>query len=102
MNVTVAQFWWLVLAIGAVVILVVAALLARIVRAANRIDEHAAAIWTVGKNIAANTVQIWQLQQTNATAGEILATAQTIAGVAESIDGRLERLPAALAKGGGA
>ena len=102
MDLTVAQFWWLVLAIGLVVILVVAVLLMLIVRAANRIDRHAEAIWTVGKNIAANTVQIWQLQQTNATAGEILTTAQAIAGVAESIDGRLERLPAALAKGGGA
>jgi Tfp pilus assembly protein PilN len=101
-NVTVAQFWWLVLAIGLVVILVVAVLLLLILQAARRIDEHAGAIWNVGKNIAANTVQIWQLQQTNATAGQILATAQTIAGVAESIDGRLERLPAALpVKGGG-
>ena len=103
MDMTVAQFWWLVLGIGLVVILVVAVLLILIVQAANRIDQHAQAIWNVGKNIAANTVQIWQLQKTNATAGEILATAQTIATVAESIDGRLERLPAALgAKGGGA
>ena len=94
---TVGQFWWLVLAIGAVVIVVVAVLLMLIIQAANRIDQHAAAIWTAGKNIAANTVQIWQLQQTNETATEILATAQTIATVAESIDGRLERLPAALA-----
>ena len=46
--------------------------------------EPGEAIWTVGKNIAANTVQIWQLQKTNATAGEILATAQTIAEVAGS------------------
>jgi hypothetical protein len=97
LNLTVAQFWWLVLAIGVVVILVVAVLLMLIVRAADRIDRHAEAIWGVGKNIAANTVQIWQLQKTNATAGEILATAQTVAEVAGSIDGRLERLPAALA-----
>lgn len=101
MDMTVAQFWWLVLAIGVVVILVVAVLLLLILQAANRIDRHAAATWTVGKNIAANTIQIWQLQQTNATAGEILATAQTIATVAESIDQRLERLPAALASSGG-
>jgi hypothetical protein len=97
MDVTVGQFWWLVLALGVVVILVVAALLVLIVQAANRIDRHAEAIWTAGKNIAANTVQIWQLQKTNTVAGEILATAGTIASVAESIDGRLERLPAALA-----
>ena len=102
LDLTIAQFWWLVLAIGVVVILVVALLLMLIVQAANRIDRHAAEIWSVGKNIAANTVQIWQLQKTNETAGEILRTAQTIATVAESIDGRLERLPAALAGGGGA
>jgi hypothetical protein len=100
MELTVAQFWWLVLAIGLVVIAVVALLLLLILQAANRIDRHAAEIWTAGKNIAANTVQIWQLQRTNETAGEILATAQTIAQVAESIDGRLERLPAALNSGG--
>jgi competence protein ComGC len=97
LDMTVGQFWWLVLALGLVVILVVAILLMLIIQAANRIDKHAAAIWNAGKNIAANTVQIWQLQQTNATAGQILETAQTIAVVAESIDGRLERLPAALA-----
>jgi hypothetical protein len=103
MDLTVVQFWWLVLGLGIVVILVVAVLLIMIVQAARSIDQHAADVWTVGKNIAANTVQIWQLQKTNATATEILATAQTIATVAESIDGRLERLPAALAsKGGGA
>ena len=98
---TVPAFWWLVLGLGVVVVAVVAVLLVMIARTAERIDRHAADIWTVGKNIAANTVQIWQLQQTNATAGQILATAQTIAGVAGSIDGRLERLPAALGKGGG-
>jgi hypothetical protein len=97
MDLTVSQFWWLVLAIVVVALLLVAVLLAMIVGAVNRIDRHAAAIWGVGKNIANNTVQIWQLQMTNATAGEILTTAQTIAAVAGSIDGRLERLPAALA-----
>ncbi len=101
LDMTVGQFWWLVLAIGLVVIVVVAVLLVLIVQAANRIDRHAAAIWTAGKGIAANTVQIWQLQKTNDAAGEILTTARTIADVAGSIDGRLERLPAALAAAGG-
>lgn len=98
LDMTVGQFWWLVLAIGVVVILVVAVLLMLIVQAANRIDRHALAIWGAGKNIAANTVQIWQLQRTNEVAGEILRTAGSIATVAESIDSRLERLPAALAE----
>ncbi|MFN8523748.1 MAG: hypothetical protein U0821_11680 [Chloroflexota bacterium] len=94
---SVVQLWWMTLGIAVVVLAVVALLLVLIERAVNRIDEHAAAIWGVGKNIANNTVQIWQLQKTNAVAGEILTTAQTIATVATSIDQRLERLPAALA-----
>lgn len=97
MPTDVVGLWWLTLAIALLVILVVAALLIAIVVAANRIDRHAAAIWGAGKEIAANTIQIWQLQKTNATAGQILGVAQTIAAGAESIDGRLARLPAALA-----
>ncbi len=91
--------WLATLGIALVVVLIVAALLIWIARAAERIDAHALAIWTVGKSIAANTVQIWHLQKTNETAGEILATARTIAAVASSIDGRLSRLSAALRGG---
>ena len=97
MPTTVVGLWWLTLGIAVVVILVVAVLLIAIVVAANRIDKHVEAIWGAGKDIATNTVQIWQLQKTNATAGQILEVAQTIAAGAESIDGRLARLPAALA-----
>lgn len=92
----VIQLWWLTLGIAAVVILVVAVLLIWIARAAERIDAHALEVWTAGKSIAANTVQIWHLHTTNKVAGEILAGAQAIAGVASSIDDRLARLPAAL------
>ncbi len=97
----VIQLWWLTLGLAAVVVLVVAALLIWIARAAERIDAHARDVWTAGKSIAANTVQIWHLNTTNAVAGDILAGAQTIAGVTTSIDDRLARLPAAL-KGDGA
>lgn len=99
MPTDVISLWWLTLGIAAVVIVVVAALLLAILGAANRIDRHASDIWAVGKNIAANTVQVWQLQKTNQTAGEILHAARGVATVAESIDQRLERLPAALGKG---
>src|SRR5215207_7610514 len=93
----VVQLWWLTLALAAVVIVVVAALLIAIVVAANRVDRHAAAIWGAGKDIATNTVQIWQLQKTNATAGQILEVAQGIAAGAGSIDARLARIEATLA-----
>ena len=89
--------WWIGLGVGAVVVLVVAALLVWIALAAERIDRHAQEIWSAGKGIAANTVQIWQLGTTNKVAGEILTTARAIAGVAQSIDDRLARLPDALA-----
>jgi hypothetical protein len=95
------QMWWLTLGIAAIVILVVAALLVWVARAAERIDTHALAVWEAGKSIANNTVQIWHLHTTNEVAGQILAGAMTIAGVATSIDDRLERLPAALKGDGG-
>jgi hypothetical protein len=92
----VVQLWWLTLALAAVVIVVVAVLLILIAVAANRIDRHAAAIWAAGKDIATNTVQIWQLQKTNAAAAEILRVALGIAAGAGSIDARLARLEEAL------
>ena len=96
MPTDVVTLWWLTLAIAAVVILVVAVLLIGIVMAANRVDRHAADIWIAGKDIATNTIQIWQLQKTNAVASQILETAQGIAAGAGSIDGHLVSLYAAL------
>ena len=55
------QVWWLALALEAVVAVVVAVLLGLIVAAAKSIDHHAAQIWTVGKQIAGNTVALWIL-----------------------------------------
>jgi len=91
--------WIVTLGIALVVVLVVAALLIWIARAAERIDAHAQAVWGAGTAIATNTVQIWQLQKTNETATEILRTAQDIATVAMSMDDRLARLPEALGRG---
>lgn len=99
LNATVEQFWWLILGLGVAVVLVVAVLLLVIVAAAKRIEGAAADIWTVGKQIAANTVQIWQLQQTNATAKDIHKVALDIAAGARSIDARLEKLGQALTRG---
>jgi hypothetical protein len=93
---TTTDLWWITLGLGAVVIAVVAVLLIMIVVAAQRIDRHAAEVWHTGKGIARNTAAIWQLQQTNTTAGQILAGAASIAATAESIDRRLAALPSAL------
>ncbi len=81
--------WIYSLAAGGAVILVVAVLLLLIIVTARSIDTHAKNIWTVGKNIAANTVSIWMLQETNAVAKQILAGAGEIVKVARSIDEKL-------------
>lgn len=88
-NMTLWQISW---AIGGVVVLIVAVLLLIIIAAARSIDRRAAEIWTVGKQIAANTVSIWMLQKTNVVAGEILATAKGIAAGAGAIDAKLSQL----------
>src|SRR3989442_12120734 len=98
MPTDVVTLWWLTLAIAAAVIVVVAVLLIGIVVAANRIDRHAADIWIAGKDIATNTIQIWQLQKTNAVASQILETAQGIAAGAGSIHGHLGSLYTALTR----
>ena len=96
MPTDVVTLWWITLAIAAVVIVVVAVLLIGILIAANRIDRHASDIWLAGKDIATNTIQIWQLQKTNSAAEQILQTAQAIAAGAGSIDARLVKLGDAL------
>ena len=94
-----ATIWMWSLIGGVVVVAVVALLLILIIRAARSIDYHANEIWEAGKKIAGNTVSIWMLSQTNAVAGDILSTAQSIAGTAQSIDRKLDELGAALTKG---
>ena len=83
---TTNRWWMLALGIGSVVIVVVAALLLRIIRAASSIDRYAADIWDAGQKIAGNTASIWMLGQTNSVAGQILATAQSIDKHAAAID----------------
>ncbi len=85
-NDTTTRWWIFSLGIGALVIGVVAALLVRIIRAADSIDGYASDIWDAGQNIAGNTASIWMLGDTNTVAGQILATAQSIDGHAAAID----------------
>ena len=95
------QLWWLSLAIAGVVVVVVVLLLSLIIRAANRIDRHAKDVWEVGKKIAANTVSIWMLEQTNSVAAEILSTARSIAEGAGAINAKLDGLAKSLGQRGG-
>ena len=96
----VTRMWWLSLGVGGVVIGVVVALLAQIIAAARSIDQHAEDIWTVGKQIAGNTVSIWMLRTTNDHAAKILDAAQAIDRTTASIDAKLGALAGAGEKNG--
>ena len=84
--------WWLSLGLAGAVVGVVAALLGAIVRAARKIDEHAEAIWTVGKQIAGNTVSIWILGKTNDQLAQVLDSARSLERTTASIDEKLSGL----------
>jgi hypothetical protein len=86
------QLWWLSLAIFVAVVVVVAVLLGLIIAAAKSIDRHAAGIWTVGKQIAGNTVSIWMLDQTNERLRQIQESARGAAQASGAIDERLRAL----------
>src|ERR671938_1644045 len=88
----VTRLWWLSLGLSGVVVAVVAALLGGIIGAARSIDRHATDIWTVGKQIAGNTVSIWMLGKTNEQVARMLDAAQSIDRTATSIDTRLRAL----------
>lgn len=92
--------WTYSLIAGGVIILIVAVLLLLIIRAAKRIDYHANEIWEAGKKIAANTVSIWMLGQTNAVASDILSTAKSIVSAAGAIDQKLDLVTQTLTKKG--
>lgn len=77
--------WVLALVVAAVVLVVVAVLLQLILVTARRIHGLVGNIWTGGKRIAANTVNIAQLGRTNYLAAALLASAGNIASAAERI-----------------
>lgn len=66
------------LGIAAVLIIVAAALLIGIWLAARAILGHAAEALAAAERIAADTQVIWELEETNRVAGEILMGAESI------------------------
>lgn len=65
------MWWWITLAVGAVVAVVVTVLLHTLLRAVRRIDENVLAVWMMGKQVARNTATTWILGQTPRLAKEI-------------------------------
>lgn len=85
MDPTMQQLWILSLVLAVVVVIVVAILLEMIVRTAGGINELVHSIWIGGKRIAANTVTIALLHETNDLAGKILGSASEIAKASSKI-----------------
>ncbi len=78
--------WIVSLVLGVVVIVVVAVLLAGILRTVRHIDAAVAQIWVVGQRIANNTIHIPLLHETNRVASLILERAGGIDGAAAQIE----------------
>lgn len=80
---TIQRMWTITLVIYLVVVVVVAALLTLILRAARDIQAGVSAIWTVGQQVANNTIHIALLDTTLHVAGSILDCAKgVVAGTA--------------------
>jgi hypothetical protein len=85
--------WGISLALGLVVILVVAALLWMITRTAQQINEGVGQIWVTGQRIANNTIHIPLLKDTNRGVTGILQHAIGIDGAAAAIEQHAEGCP---------
>ena len=85
--------WWVSIAIFLVVLVVVAILLTLILRTVRRIEGGASQIWTVGQNVANNTVHIPLLITTNRVVDAIYGEAGKILGAATRIQNHAESCP---------
>jgi uncharacterized protein YoxC len=77
--------WWVSVAVAIVVVIVAAGLLANVLIALRNIDSNVAAIWSVAKGIANNTVQLWLLDRVAAVVKEIREHAYRVNDVASAI-----------------
>src|SRR5215469_2103799 len=85
--------WWVSIAIFLVVLVVVAFLLTLILNTVRKIEQGASQIWTVGQNVANNTVHIPLLITTNRVVDEIYGEAGKILGAATRIQAHAESCP---------
>lgn len=90
---TVQRMWTVTLVVYAVVLIVVAALLTLILRAAREVLARVAAIWTVGQQVANNTIHIALLDTTVHGAGEILDSAKGIVAATAALQAHAGRCP---------
>ena len=85
--------WGISLALGVVVLVVVAGLLELILRSARRIEGVLGDIWTAGQGVANNTIHIALLHRTNLTAGRILDAAGGVLSAITAIRNHAQRCP---------
>lgn len=81
---TALQLWWITLAAGVLVILVVALLLTLILRAARRIARTLDEIWTVGQSVANNAIQIDLLRRSAVVSENLVASLELSSQYARS------------------
>jgi len=93
-NEAILTVWGGSLLIALVVVVVVAILLRLIIRTASKIDTAAGEIWTQGKLVANNTIQIpLFLATTNQVGKEILGSAVHILQGAQKVEKHIEGCP---------
>lgn len=63
--------WWIALAVGLVVAVVLTGLLHALLRQVRGIEDAFSAAWQMGKEVARNTSTTWMLGQTARLAAEI-------------------------------
>ena len=63
--------WWITLAVGLVVAVVVWILLERLRRGVDQVDRDVSDLWTMGKRVAQNTSTTYLLQTTKARGVEL-------------------------------
>ncbi|CAN5719940.1 hypothetical protein BH23CHL2_BH23CHL2_35310 [soil metagenome] len=85
--------WLGSLALGVVVILVLAFLLGRIVNTAKEIEQGAAAIWAAGQRTTHNTIPPPPLSTTNRVVTGILVRAAGINDASEQIEAHASGCP---------
>ena len=88
---TMVRMWIVTLAVYGAVLAVVALLLTLILRAARQIRAGVALIWTVGQQVANNTIHIALLDTTNRIAADILASARGIVAATAAMQAHAAR-----------
>ena len=87
------RIWITTLVIYAVVLIVVAALLTFILRAARDVRNGVSTIWTIGQQVANNTIHIALVDTTNHVVAEILDSAKGVAAATAAMGAHAGHCP---------